>query len=128
VYYTGKTLENIHRAKWKKNTGVKPTPSRKQVGVKPVSNTSITLHTSDQHRFYTSFDPTNLRPNFPVALGLKIQFVAAFLQANFSLVQGSKLRKRERGKEDDVVESLLLRYRQNVSYSHLNSTLVALNN
>jgi len=42
-------------------TSFKPAPSRKQVGVTPVSNTGITLHTSDQHRFYTIFDPTNLR-------------------------------------------------------------------
>jgi hypothetical protein len=46
-------------------------------------------------------DPT--LPQLPAATGLKDQFTAAFKQANFSLVQESKIRQREQGNEEDVV-------------------------
>ncbi|KZR96831.1 Uncharacterized protein APZ42_008615, partial [Daphnia magna] len=49
-------------------------------------------------------DPTDpTLPNLPAATGLKSQFSTAFRQANFSLVQESKLRQREQGNEEDVV-------------------------
>jgi hypothetical protein len=42
------------------NTRVKPALSRKQVGVTPVSNTGIKLHTGDPHQFNTSINPTKI--------------------------------------------------------------------
>ena len=42
------------------NTRVKRALSRKQVGITPVSNTGIKLHTGDPHQFHTSIDPTKL--------------------------------------------------------------------
>ena len=42
------------------NTRVKPALSRKQVSIKPVSNTGFKPHTGDPHQFNTSFYPTKL--------------------------------------------------------------------